>query len=450
MGHAWRRIEDLPADWREMATGELQAIATTLADAHAANPANAAECLRRAIREAAIETGQVEDLYRFPRGVTETLIVEGIRHDLLPRNAGNRLTDAQVAGLLEDQNEVLEGVFANVKGERPLSISYLRELHALLVRRQETFVASTAEGPQDHALRGGEFKKYPNSVKLPDGSIHEYCPVEQVESELDRLIAMNAAHERDSVPHDIRAAWLHHRFAQIHPFPDGNGRTARVLASMVLAKGGLFPFALRSDSSDVGPYLRSLVSADLGDLSLFLELNRRIQRRQLVRLVDFTGGVIVDSDFDRRVREMHAIARRSFERLREQLLPVYDPKFGVLYPVGEERISPVPGYGFPHEYVDGVPSFDNCLTIFLRVRTIRNEYFVCSFHQIGHGATGLVGCVIYLGNASNLKAKPDSSGSHFLATSAEEPASVVDRFQRWLTQRLGATRELWSREILLH
>lgn len=41
-------------------------------------------------------------------------------------------------------------------------------------------------------------------------------------------------------PHPaVRAAWLHVGLAAVHPFRDGNGRTARVLASLAMYRGGL-------------------------------------------------------------------------------------------------------------------------------------------------------------------------------------------------------------------
>ena len=45
------------------------------------------------------------------------------------------------------------------------------------------------------------------------------------------------------------AAWLHHRFTQIHPFQDGNGRVARVLTTMVMLKAGLLPLVVDGDNA---------------------------------------------------------------------------------------------------------------------------------------------------------------------------------------------------------
>lgn len=56
-----------------------------------------------------------------------------------------------------------------------------------------------------------------------------------VETMCDRMNTL----DRRAGPHvAIRAAWIHVAFAAIHPFKDGNGRTARVLASLAMYRGG--------------------------------------------------------------------------------------------------------------------------------------------------------------------------------------------------------------------
>jgi Fic family protein len=60
-------------------------------------------------------------------------------------------------------------------------------------------------------------------------------PGEEVDSLLDRATGrMRAGH-----PHPaIAAAWIHVAVAAIHPFQDGNGRSARILASLAMYRGG--------------------------------------------------------------------------------------------------------------------------------------------------------------------------------------------------------------------
>ena len=91
----------------------------------------------------------------------------------------------------------------------------------------------------------GKFKEQANNPKRPDGVTHEYCPPIHVDSEMDRLLAfLNEYSAQDPV---IVSAWLHHRFAQIHPYQDGNGRVARALTSLVLLRADLLPLVVDRD-----------------------------------------------------------------------------------------------------------------------------------------------------------------------------------------------------------
>ena len=46
---------------------------------------------------------------------------------------------------------------------------------------------------------------------------------------MNRLFEMHEEFKAKPLPTEVRAAWLHHRYVQIHPFQDGNGRTGRLL-----------------------------------------------------------------------------------------------------------------------------------------------------------------------------------------------------------------------------
>jgi hypothetical protein len=93
---------------------------------------------KRLRREWSIETGIIEGVYTLDRGVTRTLIVKGIDAAFIPHGATNR--DPELVGrIIQDHYEALEGMFAFVGGQRQLSTSYLKELHAALLRNQETY-----------------------------------------------------------------------------------------------------------------------------------------------------------------------------------------------------------------------------------------------------------------------------------------------------------------------
>ena len=127
-------------------------------------------------------------------------------------------------------------MFDFVKRERELSTSYIKELHAALLRSQDITEGVDAQGKSvDIPLIKGDWKRRDNHP-MRDGTVYKYCPPEQVASEMDRLVAIHAQQVLNAVAGEVRAAWLHHRFTQIHPFQDGNGRVARALASLVLVQ----------------------------------------------------------------------------------------------------------------------------------------------------------------------------------------------------------------------
>ena len=76
---------------------------------------------------------------------------------------------------------------------------------------------------------------------------------------------------------DEVAIRLHHRLVQIHPFPDGNGRHARLWCDLLLKQNGRPPIAWKSDRlGTVGEarsaYIGALQAADRGDFWLLREL----------------------------------------------------------------------------------------------------------------------------------------------------------------------------------
>lgn len=80
-------------------------------------------------------------------------------------------------------------------------------------------------------------------------------------------------------PPDEIAIRFHHRLVAIHPFPNGNGRHARLAADLVIERLGGKPFNWGSGSlADVGElrarYVSALRTADNHDIGPLLEFAR--------------------------------------------------------------------------------------------------------------------------------------------------------------------------------
>ena len=281
VGHAWRPIEDLPEDWRRLVDTDLRERVKRWTGFREETGSRAAIAAfsERLKREWAIETGLIERVYTLTRGITEVLIDRGLREELIPSSATDR-DPALVFDMLQDHAAAVDGLFDFVKRERRLSTSYVKELHSVLLAHQETASARDILGRRvEMPLARGQYKKRPNNPVRPDGRIHEYCPPEQVASEMDRLIEMHLGHGEREIPPEVEAAWLHHRFVAIHPFQDGNGRVARALATLVMIRVGWFPLVVTDAGR--GDYIDALEEADAGDLGPLVGLFARIQGRAI-------------------------------------------------------------------------------------------------------------------------------------------------------------------------
>ena len=232
----------------------------------------------------AIETGIIERLYGVDHDVSMALAHIGLNTMADFHAEGTLSPDA--GQLITDQRAALNMVMDVVSGERALTSSYIRELHRGLTEHQDTRDAIDPQGRRFAApLLKGDWKRQPNNPIQPDGRVHEYCPPEFVQDEIDQLLAWHAEHEKKGVCAEVEAAWLHHRFSQIHPFEDGNGRVARALTAVVFLRGGYLVPVVR-DGEHRSAYIDALEAADDGDLRPLVDLFAEIQAADLEDALD--------------------------------------------------------------------------------------------------------------------------------------------------------------------
>lgn len=190
-GHNWTPITDLPADISGLINKELPALVRVWSEQSERLKLSQAyrDFLDRLRRQLAIETGIIERLYNIDRGVTQLLIEKGIDEVYIPHGSTDRPA-AEVVAMIRDHESAIEGMFGYIASKTPLTKAYLRELHKVLTAHQNEVEAVTMEGvPITVTLLRGEWKKWPNSPSRRESSwLHEYCPPEHVESEINNLI----------------------------------------------------------------------------------------------------------------------------------------------------------------------------------------------------------------------------------------------------------------------
>ncbi len=330
--HAWDPISDLPQDWHDMRRTDLAVVQEQWHEEKSIikDPAKIQKLEDRLGTEWAIETGIIERLYTLERGITETLIELGLEALYQFHERGRVSQDA--LRLIKDQREALEFVFQFIKQDRELSLSYIKELHQLLTMHQDTSEGVDQFGNKINvALIRGAWKTLPNNPTLADGRIHEYCPPDFVQDEMEQLLKLHEDHEKEGAYAEVEAAWLHHRFTQIHPFQDGNGRVARALATMVFLRRDYLPLVIR-DTQHRERYLDALEAADNGNLSPLVNLFADIQIHDLsnaietVRELKGEGITRIASSAAERVKLKQDAAEEEARALTEQLLQVAETR----------------------------------------------------------------------------------------------------------------------------
>jgi len=341
--YKWRPIAPLSDDERGIDLGSMQSIYDSWRlSQERLKQSSAAEFRKfneRLVRKLSVETGIIERLYDIDRGTAEALVTNGFIESMVSRNSTD-IEPARLIDILQSQKSAIDLVMDCIAGQRPLTRSVLHELHSILMEHQDTTAAIDQFGKRcDIPLLKGEFKKHPNNPRRESGSAHEYCPPVQVDSEIDNLIAwFDAYKDEDPI---IVSAWLHHRFTQIHPYQDGNGRLARALTTLSLVRAGLLPVVIDRDMR--ADYIAALESADANDLAPLAFLFAKLQRSEILQALSI--------DADKEISGQRSLASATIESLAV--------KFGKRRAQGEAELRAVNGVAqklqeLAHEYLEGI------------------------------------------------------------------------------------------------
>lgn len=104
------------------------------------------------------------------------------------------------------------------------------------------------------------------------GSQHEPPHFLQVENAMQELFDWYNQ-EKDRLHPVELAALFHFKFVYIHPFADGNGRTARLLMNLILMSHGYPPAIVKAENSQRLTYYEVLETASIqGNTQPFIEL----------------------------------------------------------------------------------------------------------------------------------------------------------------------------------
>jgi Fic family protein len=195
-------------------------------------------------------------------------------------------------------NEAINWVLDLVKGDRPLSESFIRQIHQLLLKEPYEVDAITPDGkPTKKRVHVGEYKKTPNHVKTVTGEIFRFATPEETPAKMtDLLNWYRSKTEEETVNPIFVAAEFHYKFIRIHPFDDGNGRTARIIMNFVLMKYGFPPTIIKTEDKE--NYFAALRLADAGKIEAFIQYIAQNLIYSLELMIAGAKGESVEEDDD--------------------------------------------------------------------------------------------------------------------------------------------------------
>lgn len=207
---------------------------------------------------------------------------------------GNTLTRSETAIVLEkgitvrgkllkdheeavDHFDALQFVRGLVRDPRPVTESDVRDIHRLVVARTQN----------------GKAGQYSVHERRISGSKVKLASPEQIPS----LMGEFGQWLSQAEPTPENAIEAHLQLVTIHPFSDGNGRTARLLMNLELMRGGYPPIIIHPDQRP--DYIDALEQAQLtGDKTAFQEfLLKRLDASLDEYLSFFQGEAFKLDDF---------------------------------------------------------------------------------------------------------------------------------------------------------
>ena len=201
-------------------------------------------------------------LKQIPKSVREKLNEDFVIRFTYHSNAieGNRLTLRQTALILKDK-VLPSGVRAEdyneaINGKECLNFikSYKGELNTKLLEKINGILTKNTR-----VVYGGRIRFFNVQIQ---GSTHVPPPYTEVKKHMLNFFKWYSANKNKLHPFEL-AALIHAKLTWIHPFEDGNGRTARAIMNFILIKKNFpmffIPFEKREE------YYKSLEIADKGE-----------------------------------------------------------------------------------------------------------------------------------------------------------------------------------------
>lgn len=216
------------------------------------------------------------DLLRRSGTLTDETLAKYYGEKRFEQVAESNAIEGSTLSVGETELAVLKGI--TITGHDPGYIRDARALDAALQRmtemaRENKSATNIEQLLELHSLilgdrpGAGKFRNEPVVIKGSDHQPPWYWKEIMGEMEAWQIWSQ----ENSAAPATLRAIILHAWLVHIHPFIDGNGRTARAITNLELIKSGYPPIIIKKKERD--RYIEALSESDSGgDIGAFFEL----------------------------------------------------------------------------------------------------------------------------------------------------------------------------------
>lgn len=217
---------------------------------------------------------------------------------------------------MKGHDEVISDILKIGKGELRLSERRIKEIHSGIMHEEDP----------ERKKKIGDWKKENNEIINHKGEKYTFVDWELVPEKMhDLLNRINAAIDAiqsnsKNAPHPIDIALQFHlEYLEIHPFYDGNGRTARILTNLILIALGYTPFWItKSERSIYYNYISDIQSYGGDKVAFYQYVSGLIERSEQL-VLDVVEGKEIEEDDD--VEKEIEILKRQLKTKDDKVLP---------------------------------------------------------------------------------------------------------------------------------
>ena len=236
-----------------------------------------------------------------------------------------KATDVADMNDLEDMkasNVALNMMKEEAKSGRPLTETFIRQLHKTLLREDYKVNRQKNGVSTSYVVHAGCYKTRPNSVITKSGEVFEYASPEETPALMSDLLQWynDEAKNGTLTPVEL-VALFHYRYIRIHPFEDGNGRIARLLVNYILLRKDYPMIVIKSADKD--NYLNALSTcdgftgttpsdgahADIAQIQPFVSYIEKCVKRALTVCIRAAKGESIEEDEDF-IKELKILERQ--------------------------------------------------------------------------------------------------------------------------------------------